>query len=150
MRISVINGPNLNRLGRREPDIYGAATLADIEKLVRDKAAGLGVEVEWMQSNHEGELIEAAHRAADENLPVVVNAGGLTHTSVALRDALAEVADGAGFIEVHLSNVHARDPFRHTSLLSDIARGVIVGLGPCGYVAAVEHFAHAVNQKGLA
>ncbi|WP_296133686.1 type II 3-dehydroquinate dehydratase [Corynebacterium sp.] len=138
MTILVLNGPNLNRLGKRQPDVYGSETLGDVEKRVRDAAGA--EEIIFFQSNHEGELIEQVHRAADAGWPVIINPGGFTHTSVALRDALAEVADGAGFVEVHLSNVHAREPFRHHSYLSPIARGVIAGLGTYGYVAALGYF----------
>ena len=138
MTILVLNGPNLNRLGKRQPEIYGSETLEDIEKSMRE-AAGQE-EIIFFQSNHEGELIDHVHRAADEGWPVIINPGGFTHTSVALRDALAEVADGAGFVEVHLSNVHARDAFRQHSYLSPIARGVIAGLGSYGYIAALRYF----------
>ena len=138
MTILVLNGPNLNRLGKRQPDVYGSETLGNVEKRVRDAAGA--EEIIFFQSNHEGELIEQVHRAADAGWPVIINPGGFTHTSVALRDALAEVADGAGFVEVHLSNVHAREPFRHHSYLSPIARGVIAGLGTYGYVAALGYF----------
>ncbi|MEM5985035.1 type II 3-dehydroquinate dehydratase [Corynebacterium aurimucosum] len=138
MTILVLNGPNLNRLGKRQPEIYGSETLEDIERRVR--AAAGEEEIVFFQSNHEGELIEHVHRAADEGWPVIINPGGFTHTSVALRDALAEVADGAGFVEVHLSNVHAREAFRQHSYLSPIARGVIAGLGSYGYVAALGYF----------
>ncbi|MDU3164375.1 MAG: type II 3-dehydroquinate dehydratase [Corynebacterium sp.] len=139
MKIIVLNGPNLNRLGKRQPDVYGSTTLADVERMIVSRAAEHGVEVECFQSNHEGELIEEVHAAADAGYPVIINPGGFTHTSVALRDALAEVAEGAGFVEVHISNVHAREPFRHHSYLSPIARGVIAGLGVFGYVAAVDY-----------
>ena len=139
MKIIVLNGPNLNRLGKRQPDVYGSTTLADVEQMIASRAASHGAEVECFQSNHEGELIEKVHAAADAGLPVIINPGGFTHTSVALRDALAEVVDGAGFVEVHISNVHAREPFRHHSYLSPIARGVIAGLGVFGYVAAVDY-----------
>ena len=138
MTILVLNGPNLNRLGKRQPEIYGSETLEDIETRVR--AAAGEEEIVFFQSNHEGELIEQVHRAADEGWPVIINPGGFTHTSVALRDALAEVADGPGFVEVHLSNVHAREAFRQHSCLSPIARGVIAGLGSYGYVAALGYF----------
>lgn len=138
MTILVLNGPNLNRLGKRQPEIYGSETLEDIERRVR--AAAGEEEIVFFQSNHEGELIEQVHRAADEGWPVIINPGGFTHTSVALRDALAEVADGAAFVEVHLSNVHAREAFRQHSYLSPIARGVIAGLGSYGYVAALGYF----------
>ncbi|OFK61152.1 type II 3-dehydroquinate dehydratase [Corynebacterium sp. HMSC078A10] len=138
MTILVLNGPNLNRLGKRQPEIYGSETLEDIERRVR--AAAGEEEIVFFQSNHEGELIEQVHRAADEGWPVIINPGGFTHTSVALRDALAEVADGPGFVEVHLSNVHAREAFRQHSYLSPIARGVIAGLGSYGYVAALGYF----------
>lgn len=138
MTILVLNGPNLNRLGKRQPEIYGSETLEDIEHRVR--AAAGEEEIVFFQSNHEGELIEQVHRAADEGWPVIINPGGFTHTSVALRDALAEVADGAGFVEVHLSNVHARETFRQHSYLSPIARGVIAGLGSYGYEAALGYF----------
>ncbi|AJI79043.1 type II 3-dehydroquinate dehydratase [Corynebacterium singulare] len=138
MTILVLNGPNLNRLGKRQPEIYGSESLGDIQKRVRE-AAGQE-EIIFFQSNHEGELIEQVHRAADEGWPVIINPGGFTHTSVALRDALAEVADGAGFVEVHLSNVHAREEFRQHSYLSPIARGVIAGLGSYGYIAALGYF----------
>ncbi|MHB2251940.1 type II 3-dehydroquinate dehydratase [Corynebacterium aurimucosum] len=138
MTILVLNGPNLNRLGKRQPEIYGSETLEDIEHRVR--AAAGEEEIVFFQSNHEGELIEQVHRAADEGWPVIINPGGFTHTSVALRDALAEVADGAGFVEVHLSNVHARETLRQHSYLSPIARGVIAGLGSYGYVAALGYF----------
>lgn len=138
MTILVLNGPNLNRLGKRQPEIYGSETLEDIEERMR--AAAGQEEIIFFQSNHEGELIDHVHRAADEGWPVIINPGGFTHTSVALRDALAEVADGAGFVEVHLSNVHAREAFRQHSYLSPIARGVIAGLGSYGYIAALRYF----------
>lgn len=138
MPILVLNGPNLNRLGKRQPEIYGSETLEDIEKRMR--AAAGQEDIIFFQSNHEGELIDHVHRAADEGWPVIINPGGFTHTSVALRDALAEVADGAGFVEVHLSNVHARESFRQHSYLSPIARGVIAGLGSYGYIAALRYF----------
>ena len=140
MKILVLNGPNLNRLGKRQPEVYGTTTLADIEDGLRKRAEEAGVDIAFVQSNHEGELIDAVHEAADHSWPVIINPGGFTHTSVALRDALAEVADGAGFVEVHLSNVHAREAFRQHSYLSPIARGVIAGLGSYGYVAALGYF----------
>lgn len=141
MKVLVLNGPNLNRLGKRQPQIYGHTTLADVEELIENKAGELGLEVECRQSNYEGQLIEWAHEAADNKWAVIINPGGLTHTSVALRDALVELNDGNGFVEVHISNVHAREEFRHHSYLSGIARGVIAGLGTHGYLAALEYFA---------
>lgn len=141
MKVLVLNGPNLNRLGKRQPEVYGSTTLADVDKQLLQRADELGVEVESRQSNYEGELIGWVHEAADAGWPVIINPGGLTHTSVALRDALAEVADGAGFVEVHISNVHAREEFRHHSYLSPIAVGVIAGLGTRGYMLALDFFA---------
>lgn len=140
MTVLILNGPNLNRLGKRQPEVYGTETLADIERDCRTYAEQLGLDVEFRQSNHEGEMIEWVHEAADNGWAVIINPGGWTHTSVALRDALAEVADGAGFVEVHISNVHAREEFRHHSYLSPIARGVIAGLGSYGYRAALGYF----------
>ena len=135
--VLVLNGPNLDRLGKRQPEIYGATTLADVESELRTLAKELGVVVDCRQSNYEGQLIEWVHEAADYGWPVIINPGGLTHTSVALRDALAEVADGAGFHEVHISNIHAREEFRHHSYLSALAAGVIVGCGTDGYPMAL-------------
>ncbi|GAA1168543.1 3-dehydroquinate dehydratase [Corynebacterium glaucum] len=145
--IMVLNGPNLNRLGKRQPEVYGTTTLADVEKQLLERAGELGIDLYFRQSNHEGELIDWVHEAADHGWPVIINPGGFTHTSVALRDALAEVADGAGFIEVHISNVHAREPFRAHSYLSPIARGVIAGLGTYGYVLALDSIVHN-SQEG--
>ncbi|KQB85843.1 type II 3-dehydroquinate dehydratase [Corynebacterium lowii] len=145
MKILVLNGPNLNRLGKRQPQIYGSTTLSEVEARIAADAQGLGVEVECRQSNAEHELIEWVHEAADEGWAIIINPGGLTHTSVALRDALAEVADGPGFIEVHISNVHAREPFRHHSYLSPIALAVIAGLGIEGYRAALTFFARRTS-----
>lgn len=142
MQISVINGPNLNRLGKRQPEVYGTTTLADLHHLLQAEAARLNLDVAFFQSNSEAALIEAVHAAADRGDAVIINPGGFTHTSVALRDALTEIADAAGFVEVHISNVHAREEFRHTSFLSPIATGVIAGLGIYGYVAALRFFAH--------
>lgn len=140
MKILVVNGPNLNRLGKRQPEIYGSTSLADIEQMVAAAAKERGLEAHFFQSNHEGDIVERIHQVADDGWPVIINPGAFTHTSVAIRDALAEVADGPGFIEVHLSNVHAREEFRRRSYLSDIARGVVAGLGPIGYVAALDYF----------
>lgn len=140
MKILVLNGPNLNRLGKRQPDVYGTTTLDDIEQHLRERAEAAGAEIAFLQSNHEGELIDAAHEAADNSWPVIINPGGFTHTSVALRDALVELKDGPGFIEVHISNVHVREPFRHHSYLSPIATGVIAGLGVDGYEMALDYF----------
>lgn len=140
MKILVLNGPNLNRLGKRQPDVYGTTTLADIEQRLRERAEQGGAEIAFIQSNHEGELIDAVHEAADHSWPVIINPGGFTHTSVALRDALVELQGTPGFIEVHISNVHAREPFRHHSYLSPIATGVIAGLGTDGYDMALDYF----------
>ena len=147
MKIVVVNGPNLNRLGKRQPEIYGSTTLADIEKLVRSHAEKAGVELDFVQSNHEGVLLDTVHAAADEKAAVIINPGAFTHTSVALRDALAEIADGKGYVEVHISNVHAREPFRQHSYLSEKALGVIAGLGVYGYVAALGFFIQDLAPK---
>ena len=136
-KLLLINGPNLNLLGTREPEIYGATTLADVEKLALAAANDAGAAVICFQSNHEGALIDRIHAARTEGVDaIVINPGGLTHTSVALRDALAGVA--LPFIEVHISNVHQREAFRHHSYLSAIARGVICGLGVEGYRVAID------------
>ena len=142
--VVVLNGPNLNRLGKRQPDVYGTTTRADVEAALRKRAEDYGIDLDFKQSNSEAELIGWVHDAADRRAAVIINPGGLTHTSVALRDALAEIADGAGFIEVHISNVHAREEFRHHSYLSPIAIGVIAGLGVKGYELALEYFAGPV------
>lgn len=139
--ITIINGPNLDRLGKRQPEIYGHTTLADVENRLRLLANDLGVEVTFLQSNHEGQLIDWVHEAADQGAKVIINPGGFTHTSVALRDALVEV----DFIEVHISNIHAREPFRAHSYLSPVARGVIAGLGTKGYELALRTFAEDVS-----
>lgn len=145
MKILVLNGPNLNRLGKRQPEVYGSETLGDIEKRLHDRAAELEVEVEVRQTNQEGEMLDWVHESADKRWPVIINPGGWTHTSVALRDALVELTDHRGFIELHISNVHAREEFRHHSYLSPIARGVIAGLGTQGYLLALEYFANDVE-----
>lgn len=132
--IHVLNGPNLNLLGTREPGIYGAATLADIEALCRQAAASHGLELVFRQTNHEGVLVDQIH-AARGSLGVVLNAGAYTHTSVAIRDAISAAA--VTMVEVHLSNVFAREPFRHHSYLSPVARGVICGFGPQSYVLGI-------------
>ena len=134
--ILLLNGPNLNLLGTREPLVYGHETLADVEAMLKQVGATRGAAVDCFQSNHEGALIDRIHAARlDGTRAIVVNPGGLTHTSVALRDALAGVA--IPFVEVHVSNVHAREPFRHRSYLSPIAAGVIVGFGVAGYTMAL-------------
>lgn len=138
-RVTVINGPNLGRLGRREPDVYGHTTHDDLVALVEQEAADLGLDVVVRQSDSEAQLLEWVHAAADAGEPVILNAGGLTHTSVALRDACAELR--APLIEVHISNVHAREAFRRQSYLSPIATGVIVGLGVQGYLLALRYLA---------
>jgi 3-dehydroquinate dehydratase II len=136
-KILLLNGPNLNLLGTREPDIYGSQTLADVEQAAVAQAIAAGAVLSCFQSNHEGNLIDRIQAAKPEGVEaIVINPGGLTHTSVALRDALAGVA--IPFIEVHISNIHQREAFRHHSFLSGIAVGVICGLGTEGYRAAID------------
>lgn len=142
--VHVLNGPNLNLLGRREPAVYGPATLADLESACAGWAQDLGLQLDFRQTQHEGELVGWLHEvgtevAAGRSLGAVLNAGGYTHTSVALRDAV--VGAEVPIVEVHLSNVHAREEFRHHSYLSPVARGVIVGLGPRGYELAIRALA---------
>ena len=137
--VLVLNGPNLDRLGRREPEIYGSTTYDDLVTLVETQATELGLTAVVRQSNSEGQLIDWLHAAADAGDPVILNAGALTHTSIALRDACAELK--APLIEVHISNVHAREKFRHHSYLSGVATGVIVGLGIQGYLLALRYLA---------
>ena len=144
-KLLLINGPNLNRLGSREPDTYGAQTLADIEAGLSKRAEAAGHTLDCLQSNSEAELIERIHAAGDDGTAfVIINPAAFTHTSVALRDAL--LAAAVPLIEVHLSNVHAREAFRHHSYFSDIAVGVICGLGAAGYGyaldAAIKHLAN--------
>ena len=136
-KLLVLHGPNLNLLGVREPDIYGRETLADINNQLAQRAQAAGHELAWYQSNAEHELIGRVHQARDEQIAaILINPGAFTHTSVALRDALAAV--GIPFIELHMSNVHAREPFRRHSYLSDLAMGVICGFGSTSYVLALE------------
>lgn len=136
----ILNGPNLDRLGKREPGIYGSQTLDDLRQLLESKAAGLGAAVECYQSNHEGDLIDKLAAWADAGIAgVVLNGAALTHTSVALRDAVA--ASGLPVVEVHISNIHSRESFRHTSLTAPVCQGVIAGLGFFGYEAALDFLA---------
>ena len=149
-KVLVLNGPNLNLLGTREPAVYGADTLADVGRLCRDEGEKLGVAVECRQSNHEGALIdwiqEAGREIAAGNmLGVVLNAGAFTHTSVALHDAIKGA--NATVIELHISNVHAREPFRHHSYISPAARGIIVGFGVAGYAIAIDALVRLAGKK---
>ena len=138
MNILVLNGPNLNLLGTREPQVYGHTTLADIEAMLKEEAAAKGASLSFFQSNHEGVMIDRIHAARGEGVDwILINPAAWTHTSVAVRDALAGVA--IPFVEVHLSNIHKREPFRHHSYLSDIAEGVICGLGAAGYRMALRY-----------
>lgn len=143
-RILLISGPNLNLLGTREPEIYGSDTLDDVHALVERTANEFGIEVSTMQSNHEGVIIDAIHEARGNVDAIIINPGGLTHTSVALRDALAGVA--LPFGEIHISNVHAREEFRQHSYLSDLAEFVIAGAGVQGYEFAVRRMATILSR----
>ena len=137
-KIGLLNGPNLDRLGKREPEVYGSVTLAEIEEKVKAKAATCDCEVDALQSNHEGALIDKIHEWADDGfVGLILNPGGLTHSSVALRDAV--VASGLTTVEVHLSNIHAREDFRHKSLISGIAAAVVAGMNHHGYVSALRY-----------
>ena len=142
--VLVINGPNLNLLGTREPHIYGAETLTDVENHLIQTGKDLGISVSCFQSNSEGDIVSRIHQARDETDFIIINAGAYTHTSVAIRDAISGV--DIPFVEVHISNVHAREAFRHHSYLSDKAIGVIVGLGTYGYEAALR-FLHRQAAK---
>jgi 3-dehydroquinate dehydratase II len=143
--VYVLNGPNLNLLGVREPAVYGRETLADVQAACEEAAAGLGLAVRFAQSNHEGQLIDWVHEARTAAAGIVINPGGLTHTSVSLMDALS--ASELPVIEVHLSNIHRRESFRHLSYVSRVAVGVICGLGPHGYVLALEAMARLVQPR---
>ncbi len=149
IRIGVLNGPNLNLLGRREPHHYGTRTLAEIESLLRERADAGGVSLIFLQSNDEGEIVDWVQANTGAVDAWLVNAAALTHTSVALRDALA--GSGRPFVEVHLSNVFAREPFRHTSLLSDLAIGVITGFRDSSYLfgleALIQHLRRSAEAK---
>lgn len=148
MKVMIINGPNLNMLGIREKSIYGSTTLKQIEDMVSKKAIELGVEASFFQSNHEGEIIEKIQSALDKGIDgIIMNPGGYTHTSVAIRDAMLSVK--IPFIEVHISNLSAREAFRQTSMFSDIAAGTISGLGPLGYVLALEAIKELYENKTL-
>jgi 3-dehydroquinate dehydratase-2 len=137
LRILVVNGPNLNLLGTREPQTYGSTTLAEIEQALTDKAAATGISLSCFQSNHEGAIVERIHQARDEKTDfLLINPAAFTHTSVAIRDSIAGV--GIPFVEIHLSNVHKREAFRHHSYFSDLAEGVICGFGWRGYLYALD------------
>ena len=145
MRILLINGPNLNLLGTRQPEIYGTTTLADIEAAVMERAARMGAEVRCFHSNHEGALIDFLQAEAGAADGAIVNAGAFGHYSLALRDAF--VATRLPIVDVHISNVYAREPFRHGSVIADIALGQVSGLGWRGYLAAVEALIEILNER---
>lgn len=136
MKVLFLNGPNLNLLGTREPEVYGKTTLADIEKSVRERAAQLKVEVDFRQSNQEGEMVEWIQKAKSQFAVIVINAAAYTHTSVALRDAISAV--GVPTIEIHLSNIHAREEFRHKSMIAAVCVGQICGFGAKSYLLGLE------------
>ena len=144
MKILVVNGPNLNMLGRRDVSVYGVRTLPEIEEDIRSRADELGVEVDLFQSNHEGSIVDHLQASAADADGIVINAGALTHYGLSLRDALADC--GLPVVEVHLSNIHARERFRRRSVLASIARGQIAGLGWRGYLFALEYL--AAHLKG--
>ncbi|SSC64874.1 type II 3-dehydroquinate dehydratase [Ciceribacter selenitireducens] len=133
--IFVLNGPNLNMLGKREPGIYGGKTLADIEAECKAAGADLGLSVDFRQSNHEGLLVDWLHEASDKAAGVAINAGAYTHTSVALHDAIRAI--GIPVVEVHISNIHAREQFRHKSMIAPATKGMICGFGPQSYILAL-------------
>jgi 3-dehydroquinate dehydratase II len=145
-RLLLINGPNLNLLGTREPELYGTATLADVEKLATETAAEFGLEMRTEQSNHEGVLIDAIHDARFDCCGVVINPGAFTHTSIAIADALAAV--DLPVAEVHVTNIHRRESFRHHSYVSAVAGMVVAGAGVLGYQLAVQYLANTVTGKG--
>jgi 3-dehydroquinate dehydratase-2 len=136
MRIAVLNGPNLNLLGQREPEVYGRTTLAEIEAMVRDAARDRGAEIDWLQTNHEGVLVDAIQALRGRADGALINAGALTHSSLALRDALLAVK--IPFVEVHLSNIFAREPARRHSVIADLALGLVTGFGAQGYLLALD------------
>lgn len=145
MKILIINGPNLNNLGKRDRSLYGAETMAAIESRIRQRADELGVDVEFFQSNHEGGIVDYLQQEAEGSSAAVVNAGALTHYGISMRDALTDTR--LPFVEVHLSNIHARDEFRRRSVLADIARGQIAGLGWRGYLYALEYLAATLGSE---
>jgi 3-dehydroquinate dehydratase-2 len=145
VRLAIVNGPNLRLLGRREPDVYGSSTLEDIEEALRREADRLGAELEFFQSNHEGAILDFVDEASARVQGFLVNPGALTHTSIALRDALAGV--DRPFVEVHLSNTAAREPFRRLSYLSDIAAGVVYGFGAQGYLVGLRGLVSVVQGR---
>lgn len=144
--ILVLNGPNLNLLGQRQPEVYGSATLADIEAMSREAAQRLGVALEFRQSNEEGALLDMIHAARGTHDGIVLNAGAYTHTSVALRDAISSVE--LPVVELHLSNIHAREEFRHRSYISGVALGLICGFGAAGYPMAIEALSRHLEATG--
>jgi 3-dehydroquinate dehydratase-2 len=145
-RVLVLNGPNLNLLGTREPDVYGSATLGDIERELKALAKSLGAKIEFRQSNQEGQLIDWIHQARESFDGVVINPGGLTHTSVSLRDAIA--ATGLPTVEVHISNTQAREPFRHQSLTAAVCIGSVVGFGKNSYALGLRALMGYLNAVG--
>jgi 3-dehydroquinate dehydratase-2 len=144
LKIAVINGPNLNMLGVREPGVYGRATLADIEARLSEMAPGLGAELSFFQSNHEGAIIDRIHAAFGREDGILINPGAFTHYSYAIRDAIQSVALPA--VEVHLSNIYKREPFRHTSVIAPVTVGQVAGFGPYGYELGLMALINAIRQ----
>lgn len=145
--ILVLNGPNLNLLGTRQPEVYGSTTLADVEAACRKKGQDLGIGIECRQSNHEGTLVDWIHEAKGKFAGIVINAGAYTHTSVAIMDAMASVE--VPVAEIHISNIHKREEFRHLSYISKVAVGMICGYGPFGYLMAIDGLVNHINGGGL-